>query len=133
RPVVLSLCLLHCSRGLRAPHSFPTRRSSDLGGRRSDTRSWSGPAECYSDPMSELPTHPAPIVSAPPRRVLFLCTHNSARSQIAEGLARSVAPPGVEVWSAGGRPATAVNPFAVKVLKEAGVDTSALLPKRIDS
>jgi thioredoxin type arsenate reductase len=55
--------------------------------------------------------------------VLFLCVANSARSQIAEGLARSLAPPGVKVWSAGSRP-TKVRPEAIAVLKEVGIDIS---------
>jgi protein-tyrosine-phosphatase len=41
--------------------------------------------------------------------VLFLCVANSARSQIAEGIARSLAPDGTKVWSAGSRP-TSVRP-----------------------
>ncbi len=55
--------------------------------------------------------------------VLFLCVANSARSQIAEGLARTLAPPGVKVWSAGSRP-TEVRPEAIAVLKEIGIDIS---------
>jgi thioredoxin type arsenate reductase len=55
--------------------------------------------------------------------ILFLCVANSARSQIAEGLARSLVPAGTRVWSAGSRP-TSVRPEAVAVLKEIGVDIS---------
>jgi len=55
--------------------------------------------------------------------VLFLCVANSARSQMAEGIARSLAPPEVRVWSAGSRP-TAVRSEAVAVLREIGVDIS---------
>lgn len=55
--------------------------------------------------------------------VLFLCVANSARSQMAEGLARFMAPAGVKIWSAGSRP-TAVRPEAVAVLAELGVDIS---------
>ena len=54
--------------------------------------------------------------------VLFLCVANSARSQMAEGLARSL-PPEVKVWSAGSRP-TSVRSEAVAVLKEIGIDIS---------
>ena len=78
--------------------------------------------------------HPRPFGfagSAPPRRVLFLCTHNSARSQIAEALARSIAPEGAQVWSAGSEPGT-LHPMAVEVLKEIGVDASDQRAKRID-
>lgn len=55
--------------------------------------------------------------------VLFLCVANSARSQIAEGVARSTAPAGTKVWSAGSRP-TSVRPEAIAVLKEIGIDIS---------
>lgn len=55
--------------------------------------------------------------------VLFLCVANSARSQIAEALARKLAPPGVRVFSAGAAP-TAVSPLALRVLAEVGIDAS---------
>jgi len=66
-----------------------------------------------------------------PRGVLFLCVQNSARSQMAEGWARKLLPPGVRVWSAGSQPANAVNPYAVRVMREVGIDISAQRPKRI--
>ncbi len=56
-------------------------------------------------------------------RILFLCTGNSCRSQIAEGFARTLASPGVEVFSAGTAP-VGVNPRAVDVMRERGVDIS---------
>jgi hypothetical protein len=55
--------------------------------------------------------------------ILFLCVANSARSQIAEGIARSMVPPGVEIWSAGSHP-TSVRPEAISVLQEIGIDIS---------
>ena len=58
-----------------------------------------------------------------PRGLLFLCVANSARSQIAEGIARSLAPKGVTVWSAGSKP-TQVRPEAKAVLEEVGIDIS---------
>ena len=58
-----------------------------------------------------------------PRGLLFLCVANSARSQMAEGLARSLAPEGVRIWSAGSRP-TRVRPEAIKVMAEIGIDIS---------
>jgi arsenate reductase len=58
-----------------------------------------------------------------PSGVLFLCVANSARSQMAEGIARSLAPAGVRVWSAGSKP-TKVRHEAVTVLAEIGVDIS---------
>jgi len=56
-----------------------------------------------------------------PRRWLFLCVANSARSQMAEGIARALAPAGVTVASAGSQP-TAVRPEAVAALAEIGID-----------
>jgi len=55
--------------------------------------------------------------------VLFLCVANSARSQMAEGIARALLPPDVKVWSAGSRP-THVRPEAIAVLSEIGIDIS---------
>jgi protein-tyrosine-phosphatase len=55
--------------------------------------------------------------------VLFLCVANSARSQIAEGLARTLAPPGYRFWSAGSEPG-ALHPLAAAVLAEDGIDIS---------
>jgi arsenate reductase len=83
--------------------------------------------------MSEADSaaHPPAFISAPPRRVLFLCVHNSARSQIAEGIARASAPAGVVVWSAGTEP-RGVNPYAVQVLDEIGIDIRSQTSKRLD-
>ncbi len=58
-----------------------------------------------------------------PRHLLFLCVANSARSQMAEGIARRLAPPGVHVSSAGSEPSR-VNPFAIRALAEIGIDAS---------
>jgi len=62
--------------------------------------------------------------------ILFLCVANSARSQIAEGIARSLAPPGIKIWSAGSRP-TSVRPEAVAVLQEIGIDISSFRSKSV--
>ncbi len=64
------------------------------------------------------------------RGLLFLCVANSARSQLAEGLARSLAPAGVNVWSAGSQP-TRVRPEAVAVLDEIGIDITAHRSKAV--
>ena len=71
---------------------------------------------------------PRAFVTAPPRAVLFLCVHNSARSQMAEGFARAMAPEGCEVWSAGTEPRS-VHPLAVEVMKEVGVELTAQTSK----
>jgi arsenate reductase len=65
------------------------------------------------------------------KKVLFLCFHNSARSQIAEGLIRGLYDDKYEVYSAGVE-ATQVDPRAVKVMKEIGIDISGQQSKRID-
>jgi protein-tyrosine-phosphatase len=67
-----------------------------------------------------------------PRHVLFLCVANSSRSQMAEGIARSLAPAGVTVSSAGSRP-TRVNPLAVRALDEIGIDIRTQRSKSVDA
>jgi arsenate reductase len=68
---------------------------------------------------------------AEPPIVLFLCVANSARSQMAEGLARRAAPPDVRVMSAGSRP-TSVSPYAIRVMAEVGIDIADHRSKSID-
>ncbi len=65
------------------------------------------------------------------KRVLFLCAHNSARSQMAEGFLRAFAGERFEIQSAGTR-ATRVHPLAVAVMREAGVDISQHQSKSVD-
>jgi arsenate reductase len=67
-----------------------------------------------------------------PRDLLFLCVANSARSQMAEGIARSLAPAGVRVSSAGSEPA-AVKSEAIVVLREIGIDISHHQSKSVAS
>jgi len=66
------------------------------------------------------------------RHILFLCVANSARSQIAEGIARALAPQGVKVSSAGSSPSS-VCPQAIQVLKEIGIDISGHRSKGLES
>jgi arsenate reductase (thioredoxin) len=63
--------------------------------------------------------------------VLFLCVANSARSQMAEGLARMIFGQAVAVQSAGSEPST-VNPYAVEVMRELGVDLITHHSKSVD-
>jgi arsenate reductase len=65
------------------------------------------------------------------KKVLFLCTGNSARSQMAEGLLRHHAGDRFEALSAGLEP-RGVNPLAVKVMQEVGIDISGQTSKGID-
>ncbi len=65
-----------------------------------------------------------------PRRVLFLCTHNSARSQIAEALLRHLAGQRFEAHSAGTRPSQ-LDPLATAVMREIGIDMSGQRSKDV--
>jgi arsenate reductase len=64
-------------------------------------------------------------------KILFLCTGNSCRSQMAEGWARALKGGAVEAWSAGSEK-HGLNPLAVKVMAEAGVDISGQVSKTVD-
>jgi arsenate reductase len=64
-------------------------------------------------------------------RVLFLCTHNSSRSQMAEGLLRHLAADRFEAHSAGTE-ATHVRPLAIRAMDEIGVDISGQESKTLD-
>ncbi len=66
------------------------------------------------------------------QRVLFLCTGNSARSQMAEALLRHLGGADYEVQSAGTKPKSEVNKFAIEVLEEIGISTNRLHPKLVD-
>jgi arsenate reductase len=70
-----------------------------------------------------------PLISPP--RVLFLCTHNSARSQMAEGLLRALGGDRFQVASAGTE-ATRVHPLAVRVMDEIGIDLRGHTSKTLD-
>ena len=65
------------------------------------------------------------------QRVLFICTHNSARSQMAEGLLRYLGGERFEVFSAGTE-ATHVRPLAFKTMAELGIDISGQQSKTLD-
>ena len=56
--------------------------------------------------------------------VVFVCVANSCRSQIAEAVAKSVAGPSWEVWSAGSHPSGRVHPVAIEAMKELGLNLS---------
>lgn len=67
--------------------------------------------------------------SHPRPRVLFLCTGNSCRSQMAEGWARALRRSEIDAYSAGTHP-QGVNPLAVRAMKEAGIDIGGQASKR---
>ncbi len=64
-------------------------------------------------------------------KILVLCTGNSCRSQMAEGFLKSF-DGGLEIHSAGTRPAVQVHPRAIQVMKERGIDLSGHQPKSVD-
>jgi arsenate reductase len=63
------------------------------------------------------------------RRILFLCTGNSIRSQMAEGLANAFHGDEVEAVSAGSRPSGVVHPMAIRAMAEKGIDIAAARSK----
>lgn len=65
------------------------------------------------------------------KKILILCTGNSCRSQMAEGFLKSF-DNYLEVFSAGTKPAEKINPFAVKAMKEIGMDISSGIAKNVD-
>jgi len=65
------------------------------------------------------------------QKVLFICTHNSARSQIAEGLLRSLAADRFDAFSAGTE-ATHIRPLAIKAMNEIGIDISGQQSKTLN-
>ena len=82
--------------------------------------------------MTERTSRPAAFITRPPDRVLFLCIHNSSRSQMAEGFARHLAPEGVVVMSAGTEPRH-VHPRAAQVMREVGIDLAGQSSKHLDA
>lgn len=66
------------------------------------------------------------------KSILFMCVANSARSQLAEGLARNLFGDRIRVQSAGSSPSR-VNPYAVEVLREIGIDIGAQHAKSVDT
>jgi arsenate reductase (thioredoxin) len=79
--------------------------------------------------------HTAPEICGRERslkqRVLILCTGNSGRSQMAEGLLREMAGDRMEVFSAGTKPST-VNPLAIRAMRERGIDISGQRSKHLN-
>jgi len=64
--------------------------------------------------------------------ILILCTGNSCRSHLAEGVLRAAAGDSLNVQSAGSKPAGCVHPFAIQVMKEIGIDISAHRSKHLN-
>ncbi|MDD5155522.1 MAG: arsenate reductase ArsC [Candidatus Omnitrophica bacterium] len=66
------------------------------------------------------------------KKVLFVCIENACRSQIAEGFANYLGKDILEAYSAGSKPSGKVNPYAIEVMREAGIDISGQSSKGFD-
>lgn len=86
------------------------------------------PALAQSSPID---TPPSAVDGRPPTRVLFLCTHNSARSQLAEALLRHLGGDRVAAFSAGTE-VTVVRPEVLTVLQKHNIDATGLYSKHLD-
>ncbi len=82
-------------------------------------------------PSADSPAPTVQAFEAQPLRILFLCTHNSARSQMAEGIARSLGRGYVEAFSAGSEIA-AVHPDAMRAMADVQIDISQQSSKHFD-
>ncbi|MGB7573471.1 MAG: arsenate reductase ArsC [Thermodesulfobacteriota bacterium] len=66
------------------------------------------------------------------KKIVFVCVENASRSQMAQGFAETHGQGKMEVYSAGSRPSSQVDPLAIEVMKEKGIDLSARRPKGLD-
>lgn len=92
-------------------------------------------ADLHSSLAHGLPGKLQPEATPPtsPVRILFLCTENSARSQMAEALLRRHSHGALEVVSAGSLPANHIHPLAVKVMTSLGMDIGHQYPKYLEA
>lgn len=66
------------------------------------------------------------------KKILFVCTHNAGRSQMAEGYLNATYGDRYSAFSAGSEPASQVNPLVIRAMQEIGIDISGAKPKLID-
>jgi len=66
------------------------------------------------------------------KKILFVCVQNASRSQMAQGFAEAFGKGKVEVYSAGSRPASQINPLTIEVMKEKNIDLSGRRPKGLN-
>jgi arsenate reductase len=64
--------------------------------------------------------------------IVFICVENARRSQIAEAFAEAIGQGELEVYSAGSRPSSAIDPIVIEVMKERGIDLSSKRPKGLN-
>ena len=65
-------------------------------------------------------------------KVAFVCVENARRSQMAEGFANAFGRGKLEVYSAGSRPSSQIDPLVIEVMKEKGIDLTAKRPKSLN-
>ena len=65
-------------------------------------------------------------------KIVFVCVENARRSQMAQGFAEIFGKGKLEVYSAGSRPSTQIDPLVIEVMKEKGIDLSARRPKSLN-
>ena len=65
-------------------------------------------------------------------KIVFICVENARRSQMAEGFAEAFGQGTIEVYSAGSRPSSAIDPLVIEVMKEKGFDLSSKRPKSLN-
>jgi len=65
-------------------------------------------------------------------KIVFVCVENARRSQMAQGFAESLGQGKLEVYSAGSRPSSQIDPLVIEVMKEKGIDLSSRHPKGLD-
>ena len=66
------------------------------------------------------------------KRIVFICVENARRSQMAQGFAEALGQGKIEVYSAGSRPSSSIDPLVIKVMKEKGIDLSGKRPKSLN-
>ena len=66
------------------------------------------------------------------KRIVFICVENARRSQMAEGFAEALGQGKMEVYSAGSRPSSSIDPLVIQVMKEKGIDLSSKRPKSLN-
>jgi arsenate reductase len=65
-------------------------------------------------------------------KIAFICVENARRSQMAQGFAETLGQGELEVYSAGSRPSSLIDPLVVEVMREKGIDLSGKRPKSLD-